>query len=341
MLDVREEITRWVNQGLRQVIAAQLVDMRGSGVRLPGALFAVAEDGSIAGSVSGGCVEPGVLEEVKDFLAQPSEQLRLLQYDQSGGRLFSRLAPCSDMIEIALYRLDLAAYDRLCRITDEGGAALFSLQLDGPHAGRQTAEPAAELPAKPDSDAPAAVTAEEERATIVQSSEGRLFRCLLAPPLQLVIVGASHVAQHLARLAIDVSAAVHVVDPRPAFLTPDRFPPQAELIATHAPRAFESLQVGSGSAVCALSHDDKIDDAALTVALERRAFYVGALGSPVTHRVRCERLIEAGVAEEAVSRIHAPIGVRIGSVTPGEIALAILTEVISEYRLLRPKRLRA
>ncbi len=357
MLDIREEIEGWTARGLRQVIVAQLIDMRGSGVRLPGALFAVAEDGSIAGSVSGGCIEPGLLEAAREFSAQRSEQLRLLQYDQSGGRLFSRLAPCSEMVEVALYRLDIAVYDRLCQIVDGGHAARFSLQLDGPYAARQTAEQVAEpaahratgegrgassgVTADTDVTTETDVTAEEARGSIVQASEGRLFRYLIAPPLQLVIVGASHVAQHLARLATDIGAAVSVVDPRPAFLTAERFPPRVRLLQSHAPRAFEALAVGEDSAVCALSHDDKIDDAALTAALERGAFYVGALGSPVTHRVRCERLLEsggAGIDRDSLSRIHAPIGVRIGSVTPAEIALAILTEVISEYRVRLPKR---
>ncbi|TVQ37532.1 MAG: XdhC/CoxI family protein [Spirochaetaceae bacterium] len=342
MLEIRDEITRWRSEGITTVVVSLLIDMQGSGVRLPGALFAVAADGRIAGSVSGGCIEPGLIEEAESLLNQDAsadtgagaERVRIVRYDQSGGRLLSRLAPCSESVELALFRLDLEQYDQLCELLAAGREVLFTLMIDGLAAGKQsvtavTAPPdaAVELPPY-----------EAARAAVVSTSAGREFRYRLSPPLHLVIVGGSHIAQCLARLAVELGLAVSVVDPRPRFLGAGRFADPVRRVRSHAPGAFEELAVNAGCAVCALSHDDKIDDAGLIAALQRDAWYIGALGSPVTHAERCSRLTEAGVDREALQRIHAPVGLAIGAVTPAEIALAILTEVITEYRKRMPKR---
>ena len=341
MLEIRKEIERWRADGVETVVAALLVDMQGSGVRLPGALFAVAADGRIAGSVSGGCIEPGLIEEASALLEEQGHaerptaaRIRLVRWDQSGGRLLSRLAPCSESVDLALFCLDLEQYTRLGELVDSGHEALFTLALDGEAAGRQSVTAVDSL-SQASAEAP---PSEAARSAIVETGAGREFRYRLRPPLQLVIVGGSHIAQHLARLAGELGMAVSVVDPRPRFLTAARFADPVRRFQSHAPRAFEQLALDSRCAVCALSHDDKIDDAGLIAALQRDAWYIGALGSRATHAERCARLAEAGVEDRALRRILAPIGLSMAAVTPAEIALSILSQVIAEYRQRQPKR---
>ncbi len=341
MLEIRNEIERWRADGVETVVAALLVDMQGSGVRLPGALFAVAADGRIAGSVSGGCIEPGLIEEASALLdgqdhaeQSTTARIKLVRYDQSGGRLLSRLAPCSESVDLALFYLDLEQYRQLGVLIDSGQEALFTLVLDGEAAGRQRVTALESLAGA----TAAAPSSEAARTTIVETSAGREFRYRLSPPLQLVIVGGSHIAQHLARLAGELGMAVSVVDPRPRFLTAALFADPVRRFQSHAPRAFEQLALDDRCAVCALSHDDKIDDAGLIAALQRDAWYIGALGSRATHAERCTRLADAGIEDRALRRIHAPVGLSMAAVTPAEIALSILSQVVAEYRQHQPKR---
>ncbi|TVR05018.1 MAG: XdhC family protein [Spirochaetaceae bacterium] len=179
---------------------------------------------------------------------------------------------------------------------------------------------------------------EAARATIFDRDDGRCFGYLLAPAPRLVIVGASHLGQELAAAAMRVGFQVCMVDTRPRFLTEERFPTVAERLVTTPRKAFDALGVGAETAVCAISHDDKLDDAAITLALERGCYYVGALGSRLTHAERCERLSEQGVAPQRLEEVRSPIGISIGATTPAEIALSIAAEVSGAYRLLVPKR---
>ncbi len=150
-------------------------------------------------------------------------------------------------------------------------------------------------------------------------------------PLRMVIVGAVHVAQSLAPMAAALGFAVTVVDPRRAFNTPERFPAMA-LNHDWPDEAMEALAPDSRTAVVTLTHDPKLDDPALLVALRSPAFYVGALGSKRTHAKRVERLEEAGLDAAAIGRIAAPVGLDIGAVTAPEIALSIMAQVIARRR---------
>ena len=337
MLDISPDIARWLESGVTRIAAVLLVDLQGSGVRLPGALFAVADDGRIAGSVSGGCIEPQLIEEAQALLAETEPRLRLVRYDQSGGKLFSPLQPCSDLVELAVFLLDPAAYSEAVRAGEQNRTVRFCVGLDGPHAGRQWTEEVAEAP-EADAGRTALPASEAARASIFDRDDGRCFGYLITPRPRLVIVGASHLGQELADGAMQVGFRVSVVDSRPRFLTEERFPAVAERLVTTPRKAFEALGVDTQTAVCAISHDDKLDDAAITLALERGCYYVGALGSRLTHAERCERLQEQGVAPERLEEIRSPIGIAIGATTPAEIALSIAAEVSGAYRVLVPKR---
>jgi xanthine dehydrogenase accessory factor len=151
------------------------------------------------------------------------------------------------------------------------------------------------------------------------------------PPLRLIVVGAVHIAQALVPMALAAGLAVVVVDPRRAWATADRFP-GITLLHDWTDEAMVALAPDTRSAVVTLTHDPKLDDPALDVALKSQAFYIGALGSRRTHAKRIARLIELGHGEAAMARIRAPIGLNIGAVTAPEIAVSILGEIVAARR---------
>jgi xanthine dehydrogenase accessory factor len=165
-----------------------------------------------------------------------------------------------------------------------------------------------------------------------ETPQGRVFLTVHVPPTRLVITGAVHISQALAPVAKLVGYDVTIVDPRTAFASPDRFP-DVKVIAQWPDEALPPLGIDRYTAFVALTHDPKIDDPALTHALERDCFYVGALGSRKTHARRLERLKGQGLADDAPARIHAPIGLAIGAVSPPEIALSIMGQITARLRL--------
>ncbi len=151
------------------------------------------------------------------------------------------------------------------------------------------------------------------------------------PPVRLIVVGAVHVAQALVPMARTLGFAVTVVDPRRAFATPERFP-GVSLSSDWPDEAMEALALDARTAVVTLTHDPKLDDPALDVALRSPCFYIGALGSRRTHAKRVARLAEMGHGDGAIARIHAPVGLDIAAVTAPEIALSVLAEVVAARR---------
>ncbi|CAO3374675.1 XdhC family protein [Azospirillum argentinense] len=151
------------------------------------------------------------------------------------------------------------------------------------------------------------------------------------PPLRLLVVGAVHIAQALAPLAALTGYAVTVIDPRGSFATESRFP-GVSLHDSWPDEALSALTIDNRTAVVTLTHDPKLDDPALLVALRSPAFYVGSLGSKRTHAKRLERLKEQGVTDAELARIHAPVGLDIGAVTPAEIALSVMAQITAVRR---------
>jgi xanthine dehydrogenase accessory factor len=161
--------------------------------------------------------------------------------------------------------------------------------------------------------------------------EGRVFLTVYVPAAQLIAIGAVHISQALAPIATLLGYAVTIVDPRTAFATPERFP-AVRVIAEWPDKALPPLNVDHYTAFVALTHDPKIDDPALLHALARDCFYIGALGSRKTHAKRLERLKQQGMSDADLSRIHAPIGLDIGAVSPAEIAVAIMAQITERLR---------
>lgn len=169
-----------------------------------------------------------------------------------------------------------------------------------------------------------------------ETAEGRVFLTVYAPSARLVITGAVHISQALAPMAAMVGYDVTIVDPRTAFASQERFP-DVKVIAEWPDTALPPLNIDRYTAFVALTHDPKIDDPALTQALQRDCFYIGALGSKKTHARRVERLKQAGISDAAIGRIHAPIGLAIGAVSPAEIAVSILAEITQALRVKADK----
>ena len=165
-----------------------------------------------------------------------------------------------------------------------------------------------------------------------ETPQGKVFITAHVPPPRLVITGAVHISQALAPMAGLLGYDVTIVDPRTAFATPERFP-EVKLIPEWPDVALPPLNIDRYTAFVALTHDPKIDDPALLHALARDCFYIGALGSRKTHGRRLERLKAQGASDAALARIHAPIGLAIGAVSPPEIAIAILGQMTARLRL--------
>ena len=166
----------------------------------------------------------------------------------------------------------------------------------------------------------------------VDTPQGKVFLTVQVPSPRIVITGAVHISQALAPIAALLGYDVTIVDPRTAFASVERFP-DVKVIAEWPDKALPPLGVDKYTAFVALTHDPKIDDPALTHALSRDCFYIGALGSRKTHGRRVERLKAAGLSEATIARIHAPIGLDIGAVSPPEIAVAIMGEITARLRL--------
>ncbi len=169
------------------------------------------------------------------------------------------------------------------------------------------------------------------KSGMVEMPAGKAFLTVHVPPPQLVITGAVHISQALAPIARLLGYDVTIVDPRTAFASIERFP-DVKVIAEWPDIALPPLGIDRYTAFVALTHDPKIDDPALTHALARDCFYIGALGSKKTHARRIERLKVQGLSDGALARIHAPIGLAIGAVSPSEIAVAIMGEITAELR---------
>jgi xanthine dehydrogenase accessory factor len=170
------------------------------------------------------------------------------------------------------------------------------------------------------------------KSGMAETTEGEVFLTVHVPPPRLLVTGAVHISQALAPIAKILGYDVIIIDPRTAFATPERFP-DVPLIAEWPDTALPPLNVDRYTAFVALTHDPKIDDPALLHVLARDCFYIGALGSKKTHARRVERLGQQGAGDAALARIHAPIGLPIGAVSPAEIAVAIMAEITSRLRL--------
>lgn len=172
--------------------------------------------------------------------------------------------------------------------------------------------------------------ATDESGTVVVGGE-TWFVHAHTPPYRMVVVGAVHIAQPLVKMGVLAGFDTVVIDPRSAFATAERFP-GVRVVDLWPDEAMSALEPDSRTAVITLTHDPKLDDAALGVALRSPAFFIGSLGSTRTHAARCKRLRREGFSDSEIARIHGPVGLAIGARAPAEIAAAILAQVVSVRR---------
>jgi xanthine dehydrogenase accessory factor len=219
----------------------------------------------------------------------------------------------------------------LSALNAERAARRAAIVVTGVENGAQRLVKAADVARDPLKDALEA-RLRSSKSGVVDTPEGRVFLTVHVPPPHLVITGAVHISQALAPMAKLVGYDVAIVDPRTAFATKERFP-DVPMFPEWPDTALPRLSVDRYTAFVTLTHDPKIDDPALAYALARDCFSIGALGSKKTHARRLARLEAQGVAKETLARIHAPIGLEVGAVSPAEIAVAILAEITATLRL--------
>jgi xanthine dehydrogenase accessory factor len=220
--------------------------------------------------------------------------------------------------------------DILTALNAERAARRAAIVVTNVESGRQRLVKAADLAGDPLRD----VLAERLRtgkSGMVESAQGRAFLTVYVPAPQLVITGAVHISQTLAPIGKLLGYDVTIVDPRTAFASIERFP-DVKVIAEWPDKALPPLGIDHYTAFVALTHDPKIDDPALTHALSRDCFYIGALGSKKTHARRVARLKQQGLSDADIARIHAPIGLEIGAISPAEIAVAIMAQITARLR---------
>lgn len=312
----------WHRQGLGAALAT-VVETWGSAPRQAGSQLAISGTGEIMGSVSGGCVEGAVVTEALEALAD--RKPRLLTFGVSDETAFAVGLACGGTIRV------------MVEPVGAGAEALPGGLLADLVAARAARKPAAVevRPAgwtrrlvRPGEDAAADARFRSDRSGMEE--DGR-FLAIHNPPLRMIVVGAVHIAQPLLPMARMAGYDPVLIDPRGAFGSDLRFP--GETILDDWPdEALEKLAPDARTAIITLTHDPKLDDPAIRIALRSGCFYLGCLGSKKTHAKRVERLQAAGFAEEEIARIHAPVGLDVGAKTPAEIAVSILAQVTQVLR---------
>jgi xanthine dehydrogenase accessory factor len=324
MRDLLPTLARWRADGRRAAIAT-VVERRGSAPRDPGASLALNDLGEIAGSVTGGCVEPAVIREAQEVLA--GEPARLREYGIADADAFEVGLACGGTVGILIADLDLSLVPALEAAVAADRPVALTVAASEPRLGEQTL---VETPAG----AVAALLDAGESALADMGGE-TVFVHALNPRPALYVFGAIDHAAALTRVAKLLGYRVTVVDARAAFVTPERFPDADELVVAWPDTFLRDAPVDARTAICVLTHDEKFDVPALLAAVETPAVYIGAMGSRVTTEDREERLRAAGLDDAAIGRIHAPIGLTIGARSPEEVAIAIGAELVETTALAR------
>ena len=318
----------WIS-GHQTVAMATVTRTWGSAPRQAGSQMAVREDGAFVGSVSGGCIEGAVIGEAQASLQDGRP--RNLKFGVTNEEAWAVGLACGGTIEVnvspiakATERATIAA---LNKARDEKRAVVLATELQ---TGRTELIYTDEAKSGALAEAAKNAACRDESAS-VEADGSTWFLTVFNPPLDLAIIGAVHIAQPLARMAALADYAVRIIDPRTAFATEERFP-GVTLSHEWPDEALATKPLTARSAIVALTHDPKLDDPALAVALRSPAFYIGALGSKQTHAKRLERLKEAGFSDAELARIHGPIGLKIGAKSPAEIAVSVLGEMTAILR---------
>lgn len=321
--DVIEQALAWVSAG-RTVALATVVGTWGSSPRPAGSQMAIDEAGAFVGSVSGGCVEGAAVTEALDVLKEGRP--RLMDIGISNDRAWDVGLACGGRLQVYVERAPDPA--TLRALVEERPIALVTDLHSGRRALVRDGVARGDLALDGSVVATVQDHLRDDRAGTIDDPAGALFVSVFNQPLRLVVVGAVHIAQALAPMAVAAGFDVTVIDPRRAFSTLERFP-DVRLVHQWPDDALAAFGLDSRTAVVTLTHDPKLDDPALDAALKSDAFYIGALGSRKTQENRMTRLKEVGFDERALKRIHGPVGLDLGGRTPAEVAVAILSQIVA------------
>ena len=333
---------QWLDDGAR-VVAATLVETVGSAPLDPGAEMLVDDRGRIEGSVTGGCVEGALVEEARGVLAGAPP--RVATYGISDQQAADVGLMCGGTVKVFVHELtDREALEATTAAVEQGTPIALATLLDGPHAG-------AKIAVGPDTttgtlDPPllhdnvsrdARGFLDEGRSAIRRySAKGetmgddlRVSIMTFATPPSMVIFGAIDFSAALAKLAGEIGYRVTIVDAREAFISSPRFTQHAEIAVEWPDTHLDKRTLGPRDAILVFTHDPKFDEPALVAATRTGAGYIGALGSRRTHADREERLKQAGLTDDDLSRINSPCGLDVGARTPAETAIAVLGEILA------------
>ncbi|MBI2331833.1 MAG: XdhC family protein, partial [Chloroflexi bacterium] len=290
-----------------------------------GAKMAFTSNGQICGSVSGGCVENAVFEAGIESLKTNRPQL--LHFGVADEIAWEVGLACGGSIDIFVKPLNKNLFEELRSIieNEEQAVAVTVIRGQDEILGR-------EILIHEDGHVTGTLGKWDQAALMLGNEILTIFLEAILPSPTLIIVGGVHIAVSLNSLAKTLGYRTVVIDPRKAWGNKERFPNVDQLIQDWPEDAFGQIKVTCSTAIAMLTHDPKLDDPALKIALDSPAFYVGALGSKSTNAKRRERLLDDGMSEVQLSRLHAPIGLDIGAQSPEEIALAIIAEVVEAHR---------
>ncbi|MEU3750927.1 MULTISPECIES: XdhC family protein [Streptomyces] len=348
MLDIAEELHRWVEQG-RAFAVATVVAVGGSAPRQPGAALAVDSEGTAIGSVSGGCVEGAVYELCRQALEDGRTIVERFGYSDEDA--FAVGLTCGGIIDILVTPVrggvfpaalaaaatgEAAAVARIVSGPDDLMGRALLVYPDGSYEGQLGGHP--ELDRTAASEARAMLDAGRTGTVEIGEDGSRCGQPLTllvessVPAPRMIVFGAIDFAAALVRVGKFLGYHVTVCDARPVFATPARFPEADEIVVEWPHRYLESTEVDGRTVLCVLTHDAKFDVPLIKAALKLPVAYIGAMGSRRTHEDRNKRLREVGVTDLELARLRSPIGLDLGARTPEETALSIGAEIVANRR---------
>jgi xanthine dehydrogenase accessory factor len=336
MRDILSDLEQWRAEN-KSVALATVIQTWGSSPRRAGAKMAMTPDGDIAGSVSGGCVEGVVFEE--GLQALKANRPKLLHFGVADETAWEVGLACGGSIDVFVKPLNTDLFTSLRAVLVEEKPAVDLIVVRGPSEllgremlvredGSLTGTLGDEFNATAMNLAKETLAAGESRRLML-NEDVEVFAEVILPPPTLLAVGGVHITIALMALAKTLGYRTVVIDPRSAFGNEQRFPNVDQLIQKWPQEAFAQIPITRSTAVAMLTHDPKLDDPALKIALPGPAFYVGALGSKTTQAKRRKRLLDEGLTEAQLDRLHGPIGLEIGAGTPEEIAMSIMAEIVA------------
>ena len=299
-----DEASNWENTGTEMALAIVLKTW-GSSPRQPGSMMLIREDGHLVGSVSGGCVEGAVIVGSRQIMKE--NKTEVMEFGVADEDAWSVGLSCGGKISVFVCprnRIEEGLFQKLCNVKNSRESIILECDTQK-----------------------GSISIINDKAT----ENENVFNIKVTAKPRLLIVGAVHISQHLIPMAKEAGFDVLLIDPRSHFGTSERFP-EVEVSNDWPDEALKKIKLSDKDCLVTLTHDPKIDDPALQIALASPLFSICCLGSKRTHAARKNRLLNSGITEQQFDRIHGPRGLDINAKTPAEIAVSILAELIKDWR---------